>query len=635
MHPRGGKVMSPMICPYTPQENEAMTRFKLIPWLAIPALLLLGPVLPTATAAIPQESVQDQDGLIFFPLDDMSRLESVTRLGTSAAGAVTVAQYGTPDGALANRGRFLAVRFELPYTGSYTITGLTFPSRPQAANAARPAPFRSVRILGPSWAPGRRATSQQLFSTNRYLGSSTGGNNAIALNLVLNDPTILYAVFDFPAPTSGVADTFPFLLTDRLFTEKGLFANDFALDTSTVVAFPEQPGTLPGTGLLVDQNLAVALSVQLTGQAPMNALSGFGCNLRDAQAEFGYVLPANVLSDGEPAPKDPFMRSLQLVRRTNCGWAAEGPIVGVPSDRIMLPTVPPGLQIWGAYGIDKDGNHTLVGNVTITGASAVVGATGSVGEDADEANGKDNIAEATQLMPIVSDRPESIWPAGDQDYYFVYAHPGDVITATVKPTAIDFRNDLDPVVQISTNNGDIIATEGASSPGSAVTASVTAAGNGNGLKPYMILVTDRAGSVLDPLSGPRVLIPPSYNLDVDVETPAALSNFGPSMAPVSSLLNPDQFAFANAGANPVRGGIATFGYVIPRSITAGVPVKLRIYDVRGRLLTTLINGTVKAGTHFASWSGYDVRGNRMAPGAYFARIEAGSFSRTIHVDLIN
>ena len=612
-----------------------MTRFKLIPWLAIPALLLLGPVMPTATAAIPQESVQDQDGLIFFPLDDMARTESVARLGTSAAGQVTVAQYGTPDGALANRGRFLAVRFELPYAGSYTITGLTFPSRTQAANPANLASFRSVRILGHSCSTGLPDKSQTLFRTNRYRGSSTGADNTIPLSLVVTNPTILYAVFDFPAPTSGVADTFPFLLTDRLFTEKGLFANDFALDTSAVVATPEQPGTLPGTGLLVDQNLNVSLSIQLTSQAPMSALSGFGCNLRDVQAEFGFTLPVNELSDGQPAPKDNFMRSLQLVRRTNCGWAAEGAIVGVPADRIMLQTVPPGLQIWGAYGIDKDGNNTLVGNVTITGASSVVGATGSVGEDADEANGKDNTTEATQLIPIVSDRPESIWPAGDQDYYFVYAHPGDVITATAKPTAIDFRNDLDPVVQVFSNNGDILATASAPSPGTPASVTVTAAGNGNGLKPFMILVSDRSGSVLDPADSPRVLIPPSYNLDVDVEAPAALSNFGPSMAPVSSLLDPDQFAFANAGANPVRGGIASFGFVIPRSLTSGVPVKLRIYDVRGRLLTTLVSGTMKAGTHFASWSGHDVRGNRMAPGAYFARIEAGSWSRTIHVDLVN
>src|SRR5262249_8412593 len=133
MHPRGGKVMSPMICPYTPQENEAMTRFKLIPWLAVPALLLLGPVAPTATAAIPQESIQDQDGLIYLPLDDLSRTEATSRLSTSAVGEVTVSQFGPVDAAVANRNRFLAVRFELPYTGSYTITKLSFFSRTQAA----------------------------------------------------------------------------------------------------------------------------------------------------------------------------------------------------------------------------------------------------------------------------------------------------------------------------------------------------------------------------------------------------------------------------------------------------------------------------------------------------------------------
>jgi hypothetical protein len=330
------------------------------------------------------------------------------------------------------------------------------------------------------------------------------------------------------------------------------------------------------------------------------------------------------------------MNLLQLVQRTNCGWVpVDTVLVGTGSGRVVLPVVPDGVQIWGLQGVDKSGNHTTVSNVTITGSGMTIGATGPFGQDADEANGNNSISEATQLTPTVSDRPESIWPAGDQDYFFVYAHPGDIISVSAKPSGIDFRNDLDPVVQVFANNGDLLATGTAASPGTDASVAVAAAGNGNGLKPYFILVTDRSGSLLDPGDAPRVLIPPSYFLDVDVQTPASLSQFGPSAAPISSLLNQDKFAFASTGANPVHGGSATFGYVIPRSETNGVAVKLRIYDIHGRLLTTLVNGTAKAGTYFASWSGHDESGNRMAPGAYFARIEAGSFSRTIHVDLVN
>ena len=197
----------------------------------------------------------------------------------------------------------------------------------------------------------------------------------------------------------------------------------------------------------------------------------------------------------------PLPRITSCARCSSCGAPTAAGRPKAPSSASRgpdhAPDRSPGLQIWGAYGIDKDGNNTLVGNVTITGASSVVGATGSVGEDADEANGKDNTTEATQLIPIVSDRPESIWPAGDQDYYFVYAHPGDVITATAKPTAIDFRNDLDPVVQVFSNNGDILATASAPRPERRRPSRSPQPATATVLKPFMILVSDRSGSVLD------------------------------------------------------------------------------------------------------------------------------------------
>ena len=104
-----------------------MTRFKLIPWLAIPALLLLGPVAPTATAATPQASISMEDGMQYLPMDEApAQLEGSSRLSTSAVGEVTVAQYGVADFFVANRNRFLAVRFDLPFGAPYTLTNLAF-----------------------------------------------------------------------------------------------------------------------------------------------------------------------------------------------------------------------------------------------------------------------------------------------------------------------------------------------------------------------------------------------------------------------------------------------------------------------------------------------------------------------------
>src|SRR5262249_2887487 len=149
---------------------------------------------------------------------------------------------------------------------------------------------------------------------------------------------------------------------------------------------------------------------------------------------------------------------------------------------------------------------------------------------------------------------------------------------------------LDAVIQLVDNSGDVLATATAGSPGdpASITFTIPPQGGSHALRRHFVQVVDKSGSVLDPADAPRVLVPPTYNLSVDVETPAAIQQFGPDDAPISGLLKGDEFAFVNSGANPVRGN-ATFAYVIPRSAASGASVKLRIYDVKGRMVTTLVN----------------------------------------------
>jgi flagellar hook capping protein FlgD len=57
------------------------------------------------------------------------------------------------------------------------------------------------------------------------------------------------------------------------------------------------------------------------------------------------------------------------------------------------------------------------------------------------------------------------------------------------------------------------------------------------------------------------------------------------------------------------------------------PVSLRIYDVAGRLVRTLLNGTrMEAGEHRASWDGRNDDGTQAQAGVYFYRLEAGLVS---------
>jgi flagellar hook assembly protein FlgD len=52
-------------------------------------------------------------------------------------------------------------------------------------------------------------------------------------------------------------------------------------------------------------------------------------------------------------------------------------------------------------------------------------------------------------------------------------------------------------------------------------------------------------------------------------------------------------------------------------------VHLSIYDLRGRMVTTLSSGYRAAGTYQVSWSGRNHRGERMPSGLYLARLQVG------------
>ena len=62
--------------------------------------------------------------------------------------------------------------------------------------------------------------------------------------------------------------------------------------------------------------------------------------------------------------------------------------------------------------------------------------------------------------------------------------------------------------------------------------------------------------------------------------------------------------------------------------------RLVIYDAAGRMVRELQSGESPAGEFAASWDGRDDRGERMAPGVYFARLEAPGFTATRKIALL-
>ena len=63
-------------------------------------------------------------------------------------------------------------------------------------------------------------------------------------------------------------------------------------------------------------------------------------------------------------------------------------------------------------------------------------------------------------------------------------------------------------------------------------------------------------------------------------------------------------------------------------------VTIKIYDMLGREVTTLINQQTTAGYHVVYWNGKDSRGENVASGIYLYRLTAGNFSETKKMNLL-
>jgi uncharacterized lipoprotein YddW (UPF0748 family) len=62
-------------------------------------------------------------------------------------------------------------------------------------------------------------------------------------------------------------------------------------------------------------------------------------------------------------------------------------------------------------------------------------------------------------------------------------------------------------------------------------------------------------------------------------------------------------------------------------------VSVKIYDILGREIKTLVSGFKSAGRHKVIWDGRDEQGGYISSGVYFCRMTAGSFSKTIKIVL--
>ena len=67
---------------------------------------------------------------------------------------------------------------------------------------------------------------------------------------------------------------------------------------------------------------------------------------------------------------------------------------------------------------------------------------------------------------------------------------------------------------------------------------------------------------------------------------------------------------------------------ISYSLAHSTEAELTVFNVRGALVRTLVNGRQQAGVHRVDWDGLSDRGQRVASGVYFYKLVAGSFVDT-------
>ncbi|RKZ10531.1 hypothetical protein DRQ32_07045 [bacterium] len=122
------------------------------------------------------------------------------------------------------------------------------------------------------------------------------------------------------------------------------------------------------------------------------------------------------------------------------------------------------------------------------------------------------------------------------------------------------------------------------------------------------------------LAAMRGEVPSIAEVGVQVELPATIQ-LDLEMAPATALGLPSPNPF-----NPR----VTLSYML----AAPSVVDLKVYDVRGRLVDTLVSGSRAAGPHAEVWDGVDQSGRPVASGVYFARFEAGPVVQTQRMVLV-
>lgn len=104
----------------------------------------------------------------------------------------------------------------------------------------------------------------------------------------------------------------------------------------------------------------------------------------------------------------------------------------------------------------------------------------------------------------------------------------------------------------------------------------------------------------------------------------------PHTTGIAALGGAAGYELSNAYPNPFNSS-TTIKFSIPKN----EKVRLEIYDIKGKLVNSIIDSEVmQSGVYESTWKGVNNAGENVADGLYFARLTTGSFMKSIKINVM-
>jgi len=130
-----------------------------------------------------------------------------------------------------------------------------------------------------------------------------------------------------------------------------------------------------------------------------------------------------------------------------------------------------------------------------------------------------------------------------------------------------------------------------------------------------------------PTAGSGTVVVTLKNHNNPAESITITFNLSATSSAINSVIPPKQLTLSQNYPNPVSMGgaaVTTIGYSVPRASQ----VTMKVFNLLGKEVRTLVNEGRQAGSYNAIWDGKDYDGNIVPPGVYVYKISSGKNTLT-------